>query len=183
LGMRVAVWDRGRYRHVTTLPDTGPIAWNDLAIPLPKMKGETVKVRLSFVADNWRIDQVALGAMVRTGKARKIPVTEVHSASGAEHRQAQSSLHAADDAYLVTKPGEYLRLRFDVGHAEHDLQRTWFLAAEGYYIEWMRKEWLEKTSSTSFVPNDDTLLTAIGLWESQRDELREQFEATRIRVR
>ena len=183
LGMRIAVWDRGRYRHVTTIADTGPIAWNELAILLPATKSETVKVRLSFVADNWRIDQIALATNARIGEARKIPVTQVHSASGAEHRQARKNLHAADDAYLVTKPGEFVRLRFDIGPSENDLQRTWFLAAEGYYIEWMRKEWLETTSETSFVPNDEALYTAIGLWEPQRDELREQFESTRIRVR
>lgn len=183
MGMRIAVWDQGRYRNVATLADTGPIAWNELAIPLPAAKSERVKVRLSFVADNWRIDQVALATKARTGQARKIPVSDVRSASGHELTQALSNLNAADDSYVITKPGEYLSVQFDVGHAQSDLQRTWFLAAEGYYIEWMRKEWLETTSTTAFVPNDEALLTALGLWESQRDDLRAQFESTMIRVR
>lgn len=183
LGMRVAIWDRGRYRNVTTLADTGPIAWNDVAIPLPATKSDKIRVRLSFVADNWRIDQVALATNVRSGEARKIPVTEVRSSTGMKLPQARSNLRAADDTYVVTKPGEYVRLHFDVGHAEKDQRRTWFLAAEGYYIEWMRKEWLETTSTTAFVPDDDALLSAIELWESRRDEFRERFESARIRVR
>ncbi|MCP4301234.1 MAG: hypothetical protein GY783_11665, partial [Gammaproteobacteria bacterium] len=101
LGMRIAVWDRGQYRNVTTLADTGPIAWNEVAIPLPATKSDKIRVRLSFIADNWRIDQAALATNVRKGKVRKIPVTGVLSSSGVELPQARSNLHAADDAYVV----------------------------------------------------------------------------------
>ena len=73
--------------------------------------------------------------------------------------------------------------KFNVGDSSDELHRTWFLAAEGYYIEWMRKDWLETTPGESFVANDDTLLTALGLWEMRRDEFRQQFESARIRVR
>ena len=183
MGMRIAIWDRGRYRDVTSVGDTGPIAWNELAIPLPATKDDKVKVRLSFIADNWRIDQIALATGARTAKARKIPVTEVLSSSGGQLPDAQHNLREADETYLVTRPGEYVRLRFDVGNAAKEMDRTWFLAAEGYYIEWMRKDWLDTTSTTAFVPSDGALLDAIELWESRRDELREQFESTKIRVR
>jgi hypothetical protein len=183
MGMRIAIWDRGRYKNVTSVGDTGPIAWNELAIPLPATKDDKLKVRLSFTADNWRIDQIALATGARTAKVRKIPVTEVLSSSGVELPDAQHNLREADETYLVTRPGEYVRLRFDIGNAAKDKDRTWFLAAEGYYIEWMRKDWLDTTSTTAFVPSDDALLDAIELWESQRDELREQFESTKIRVR
>lgn len=183
MGMRIAIWDRGQYRKVATLADTGPIAWNELAIPLPASTNELIKLRLSFVADNWRIDQVALATRVRTGEARSIPVSAVRSGSGHELPQAQSNLYSADDTYVVTKPAENFHVRFDIGKAEDDLERTWFLAAEGYYIEWMRKEWLQTTSTTAFVPSDDALFEAIGLWESRRDQFRQQFESTRIPVR
>ncbi len=187
MGMRVSIWDKGRYRQVATIGDTGPIAWTELAIPLPAVKGEKFRLRLSFVADNWRIDHLALATTVRHAKAKKIPVTQVTSAAGDELNQARKNLHAADAAYVITKPGEYIRLRFDVGDAPEDFKRTYFLAAEGYYIEWMRKEWLEKTSASAFVPNDVSLqaalLAALQLWEPQREEFRERFESTRINVR
>jgi len=183
LGMRVAIWDRDRFKDVTSLADTGPIAWNELAIPLPATKSDRLRVRLSFVADNWRIDQVALATNVRAGDARKIPVSEVLDASGVELPRAQRNLRKADESYVVTKPGEYVRLRFDVGNSAGNLDRTWFLAAEGYYIEWMRKDWLDTSSTTAFEPGDHALLDAIGLWESRRDAFREQFESTKIRTR
>jgi hypothetical protein len=78
-------------------------------------------------------------------------------------------------------------LRFDVAAAPHDLKRTYFLAAEGYYIEWMRKDWLQSTNASTFVLNDTSLqaalLTLLNLWEPRRDKFREQFESTRINVR
>jgi len=183
MGMQISVWERGEYRPVAKLADTGPIAWNEVAVPLPAAQDGKLRVRLSFVADNWRIDQVALAS--RTGKAtvRTIPLAQVHSASGDEHSRARDNLSAADDVYVVTVPGDRLRLQFDVGTAPPGLERDWFLAAEGYYIEWMRRDWLQSTTSASFVPNDAALLAALGLWETQRDGLREQFEATKISVR
>ncbi len=187
MGMRVAIWDQGRYRQVATIGDTGPIAWNELAVPLPAVKGQKLRLRLSFVADNWRIDHLALATMVRNTEANHIPVAQVISAKGNELSQAKQNLHAADAAYVITKPGEYIRLRFDVAAAPNDLKRTYFLAAEGYYIEWMRKDWLKSTSASTFVPNDTSLqaalLTLLHLWEPRREAFREQFESTRINVR
>ena len=187
MGMRVAIWDQGRYRQVATIAETGPIAWTELAIPLPAANGEKLQIRLSFVADNWRIDHLALATTVRHAKARKIPITQVTSAAGDELSQARRNLHAADAAYVITKPGEYIRLRFDVGDAPEDLKRTYFFAAEGYYIEWMRKNWLQTASAPALVPNDAalqaSLLTALRLWKPQREEFRKQFESTRINVR
>ena len=187
MGMRVAIWDQGRYRQVATIDDTGPIAWDELAVPLPAVNGEKLRLRLSFVADNWRIDHLALATTVRNAKADKIPVAQVISAKGNELSQARENLHAADAAYVITKPGEYIRLRFDVAVAPHDLKRTYFLAAEGYYIEWMRKDWLQSTSASTFVLNDTSLqaalLTLLQLWEPRREAFREQFESTRINVR
>jgi hypothetical protein len=183
MGMRISVWDGSRYRQVAALGDTGPIAWKELAIPLPDGKHEKLRVRLSFLADNWRIDQVALATGARKAKTRKIPITELTGAAGDELAEARQNLSARDDAYVITKPGEYLRLHFAVGGAPPDRKRTYFLAAEGYYIEWMRKEWLDTTSVSTFVPNDDALLAAIALWEQRRDGFREQFESTKIVVR
>ncbi len=183
MGMRIAVWDGDRFKNVMSVPDTGPIAWNEVAIPLPEIQSDKLRLRLSFIADNWRIDQIGLATDMRFGKAGKIPVTDVRSASGDELGRARMNLSAADDTYVVTYPGQYLRLRFDIGKPRADVVRTWFLAAEGYYIEWMRKEWLETSSAAAFSPGDEALLAALKLWEPQRDAFRERFESTKVSVR
>ncbi|HET6628463.1 MAG TPA: hypothetical protein VFG91_01685 [Woeseiaceae bacterium] len=183
MGMRVSVWDGRRFRQVAAVPDTGPIAWKELAVPLPDAQAGTVRVRLSFTADNWRIDRVALASMAREARPRAVPLAEVTSSAGDRLPQARSNLRAADEAYVITRPGEYLTLKFDLGRVPEGRRRTLFLAAEGYYIEWMRAEWLQATGASAFAPNDAALLSALALWEERRAELRDRFESTRIPVR
>jgi hypothetical protein len=183
MGMRVLQLNNGHYREVATVADTGPIAWDEIAIPVPDTSSGTMQIRLEFVADNWRIDHVALATQVKKGRAKAVPVAEVRSSSGELLELAGANLQAADDSYLITKPGEYVRLHFEIGERPADRKRTYFLASEGYYIEWMRKDWLESTSASAFEPSDAALLTALQLWEPRREGLREQFESTKIQVR
>jgi hypothetical protein len=183
MGLHISIRDRNGYRHVATLPDTGPIAWKDVAIPLGRVPGGRVKLRLSSVADNWEIDRIALATAAESGEARAVPVSSARSADGQALPAVRDNLRRTDDDYVITRPGEYMQLQFDVGNPQDGAQRTWFLAAEGYYIEWMRPEWLQTTATTAFVPDDAAILAALGLWEQRRDEFRKLFESTKIPVR
>jgi len=183
MGLHVYIHERGRYRRLATLPDSGPIAWKEVAIPLGRVAGDRVRLRLSSVADNWRIDRIALAATWEPGKARPVPVGSVRGADGALLPEVRDHLQRADDDYVITRPGEYMVLQFDAGDPRAGSRRTWFLAAEGYYIEWMRPEWLGHSTTTAFVPDDSALLTALDLWRERRDRYRQLFESTRVPVR
>lgn len=183
MGLRVYIHERGRYRHLATLPDTGPIAWKEVAIPLGRVAGDRIRLRLSSVADNWRIDRIALATTSETGKARMVPVRSARGAGGEPLPAVREHLQRADDDYVITRPGEYMQLHFDVGDAGEGGHRTWFLAAEGYYIEWMRPEWLEHSAATAFVPGDTAILSALDLWQRRRDDYRALFESTKVPVR
>ena len=183
MGMRVKVWRGGRFRNAATIADTGPIAWNEIAVPVDAEAGDTLRVRLEFIADNWRLDHAALATDSRRSEMRKIAVTEVRGADDEPLPLAQRNLRSVDDGYLITKPGEHVRLHFDIGEPTENRSRSYFMAAEGYYIEWMRKEWLRESSTSTFEPNDQALLTALQRWEPRRDAFRQQFESTRIPVR
>jgi hypothetical protein len=76
-----------------------------------------------------------------------------------------------------------LLLQFDAGLLRADRQHTFFLAATGYYIEWMRRDWLETTTASAFVPGDAAVIDALSRWRTQRESMRELFDATRINVR
>ncbi len=183
MGMRVSVWRDGRFRPVGRLPDTGPIAWQEVALAVPVSEPGRLRVRLSFVADNWRIDRVAAAALAEEAVVRTIPLGEISTKDGGVIADALDSLRAADDSYLVTRPGDRLTLGFDVGPAEPGTRRTYFLAAEGYYMEWMRRDWLEAVNPEPFRPSDDALVEALTAWADQRDGYRARFEATKIPVR
>ncbi len=183
MGLRIAVWDRGKYREAGRLGDSGPIAWDEVAVRVPVPETGTLKVRLSFVADNWRIDRVAAATEVRYLKPRVVYLTEALNPDGSALQAAAAYLARADEDYLITQPGDRVTLHFDVGEPAAGARRTYFLAAQGYYMEWMRREWFETATASKFKPSDDALLDALSLWSTNRDALRARFEATKIPVR
>ena len=74
-----------------------------------------------------------------------------------------------------------MQLGFDVG--ESTQSRTFFLASEGYYMEWMRSEWLTEEHRRKFEPTPDALIQSLQLYAQKRDTYRQQFESIKVPVR
>jgi hypothetical protein len=184
MGMQIAVWDGRGYRHVAHLKDTGPIAWKDVAIVAPVPEHDSVRVRLTFPADNWRIDRVELADRFRHAAPIAHHLTDVVDAAGRADTAARASLAAADGRYLETSPGQRFTAQFDVGAAPAGGRRTFFVASQGYYTEWVRRGWLlAPRTTTTFVPSDSALSQAIARWRVTQDTLEARFMAARIPVR
>ncbi len=143
---------------------------------------DKLKVRISFVADNWRFDQVALALNSESERARTISISTASTQDG-DRPDIPGYLARADKTYLINKPQDSVTLEFDVGEVAAEQSRTFFLASDGYYIEWMRSEWLTEEHRQKFKPGDDALLAALSIYSAKRDGLRAQFEATKIPVR
>ena len=186
MGMNVAVSDGFTYRVIAHVRDTGPIAWKDVAIVVPVLTRDSVRVRLTFPKDNWRIDQVAVAAQVRRTNPEIVRLVDVRDATAATDTSALASLRNADNRYLQTTPGQYFTAVFrasDTRPASAD-QHTFFLASQGYYIEWMRPGWLRAPGvERRFEPTDSALVRAIDRWRTSQDSLETLFAATRIPVR
>ena len=180
MGMRISVWDGDKYRQVARLGDQGPIAWKDIAVTLPVLDGDKMRVRLSFVVDNWHIDWLAVSPEVYYPEIREVPLARVQVQQTNTLDGALENLASADKSYVVTRPGDALHVGFDVGSAPEGRTRTFMLAAQGYYIEWMRRDWLNESAREPFKPSDESLMRAIRLWEAKRDTFQERFESLRI---
>jgi hypothetical protein len=180
MGMRISVWDGDTYRQVARVGDQGPIAWKDVAVILPVPDSDRMRVRLSFVVDNWHIDWVAVSPEVQRAEVRTIPLAQVEVPDGGPLAGGLENLASPDESYVETRPGESLHVKFDVGDAPEGRTRTFLLAAQGYYIEWMRHDWLKEGSPAPFKPSDESLIRAIKLWEAKRDSFQKLFESTRI---
>ena len=180
MGMRISVWDDGRFRQVARVGDQGPIAWKDVAVTLPVPEGDRLRVRLSFVVDNWHIDWLAISPEVHRAEVRAVPLARVEVPETGTLGGALANLAAPDKTYVVTRPGEALQVGFDVGAVSEGHTRTFLMAAQGYYIEWMRRDWLNETSREPFQPSDASLIRAIRLWEAKRDTFQTHFESSRI---
>jgi hypothetical protein len=180
MGLRVSVWDGSGWKEAGRLGDSGPVAWKDVAFIVPVLTRDSVRVRLSFVADAWRFDRIALAAYDRPA-VRVIPVSRVSTAVTEDDAVARAALLHSDEQYLETTPGHRFWMHFETGLSE---DATYLLASQGYYTEWVRPSWIRAAvEPTRFRPGDAVALEAIARWRGQRATFEQQFHETRIPVR
>jgi hypothetical protein len=184
MGLWVDLWRGGIWEPVERVSDTGPVAWKDVVVALPPAAGREVRVRLRFPADDWRIDRIALASSMRRPDVRVLQLARVTDRSGAAEPDAYTSLRAADSRYLETTPGQAFIAAWDVGPSAEGTERTFFLAAQGYYTEWIQRAWITGARDTTvFHPGDRALLRALERWRQVQDTLARRFYATRVPVR
>jgi hypothetical protein len=183
-GLHVSVWRQGQYEEVARLPDSGPIFWHDAAAVIPVKAGETnLRLRLSFVSDQWRIDQIRFAAVARETTPRLIDVMDVTDAGRNVERAARERIRASDDQYFQTLPGQRFLVDFNVGSVSAGVSRTFLISSQGYYIEWIRGAWIRSAASNKpFVPDDEALLAAIHKWRSIRESFEREFMSARVPV-
>lgn len=183
MGLRIEVEGEDGFVQVEQLPDAGPIAWTERTVAIP-VDGESARVRIWFVSDSWFIDRVAVAQGVREPALRRIPVTRVTRADGQLDPQALADLADPDDAYLVTFPGERLHLEFEPARPATEPHRTLLLATQGYYVEWLRGDWLRDAAAHEpFRPSDGAILEAMDRWQEVMEDFERDFHASRIPVR
>jgi len=184
MGLRVLVPSGAGFREVGRVRDTGPIAWKDVALSLPRVPGDSIRVRLAFPVDNWRIDRVALAAAIRRPAVRTLPLTRVETADWSSRPDALNALRLADRSYLETRPGQRFTAVWETGPEPAGQGRTFLLASRGYYTEWIRRAWLATgRDTTTFSPTDTSLVRAMHRWREVQDSMEARFYASRIPVR
>jgi hypothetical protein len=188
MGLRVAISLDGSFRTVARVGDSGPIAFHDVAVVIPApheaRRGGYLPVRLVFTADEWRIDRLAVAASFRRPSTRTIPVTQVTRDDGTADAKALASVREPDRDYLVTSPGQRFHIAFNVGAVGPDSSRTFMLASQGYYTEWVRGSWIKSaTTQNPFQPSDSALFEAVQRWRAKRVPFERQFYTSRLPVR
>ena len=185
LGMRISVQNgSGEWEQVSKLSDYGPIAWRDVAAVIPvRAGGDSMHVRIAFLADQWRIDRLAVAARVRRVPMRTIEASDVEGAAGTHEKAALAAIGSADENYLQTSPRQRFTVSFDVGRGNAAEPRTFLLVSQGYYTEWVRGSWMTGArDTTAFKPEDATLLRALQSWRAEKDSMEKQFYRSRIPV-
>jgi len=143
-GIDIEVYnERGAWQKVRTIYETGPIARNLQYVALPQgvAKQKQVKVRLVAAKGCWRIDYAALATGAQQVEPVKVHPTRVVK-NGADDSDALSRLAGDDDAYETSLPGDRYRLFFQLPSGDDDYEV--FVYSKGYYLEWIRKEWLKE---------------------------------------
>jgi hypothetical protein len=186
MGLRVQVRTAAGYQTVGRVREVGPIAWSSEAIPVPvPPRRDSLRVRLSFVPDAWRIDQVALAGRVRRSDVQRHPVStiRVDTQDTAPSDSARTRLARPDHDYWVTLPTDRFWASFEPGPDADGTARSFFLAAQGYYTEWIRREWLRTSPREQGLSmSDDTLVDALRQWQRSRPEWEAKFHASKLPV-
>ena len=182
-GLHVMVWEGGTFREVVRISDSGPIMWKDIAAEVPVQKGaQTVKIRLSFLADQWRFDRIGVAASHRLPRTQTIDLSHVTEVDGQQHSKAANGLMKPDDQYLQTGPGDSFDAHFAVGVKEQP--RTFLLSSQGYYTEWIRGSWIQNASTREpFLPTDESAVAVLRQWSAKRVSFENQFMTYRVSAR
>ena len=128
----------GGWTLVGSAGETGPLAPDTKVVTLPASDGRPIRLRLQLTRGLWRIDYLVL---VRLG-GPVLPVRIPPSGVERSGRKDPSAWRALVDTArsLVTLPGDAYDLiyRLPPDPERYEL----FLESRGYYLEWMRQEWL-----------------------------------------
>ena len=183
-GIRISVRDDDGWRAVAKYADYGPIAWRDVAVVVPAVAGDSLRLRLSFLTDQWRIDRLAVAGGVRRPTSRVVAPATMTASNGNIQDDALSAIATPDEHYLRTTPRQRFTVAFDVGRSrDARMERTYLLASQGYYTEWVRGAWIaDARDTTTFVPSVQTLVRAMEEWRVQRDSMEQRFFRSRIPV-
>jgi hypothetical protein len=137
----------GKWVPAGEVREMGPLATDVVVVPLPE--DATGRVRLRLARGHWRIDYLA---SARLGARVEPLAIEPRTVAGARTFQPAQGP-------LVTRPGDVYRYAFrlplDAGRYEL------FLESQGYYLEWIRDEWLREENSAraaQLVLNPEQLL-------------------------
>ncbi|HEU5304618.1 MAG TPA: hypothetical protein VFU40_08240 [Gemmatimonadales bacterium] len=173
----------GEWVPVGSAGETGPLAPDTKVIPLARAGGRAVRVRLQLTRGLWRIDYLALA---RLGE----PVQPVRIAPGLVKRAGQedsAAWRALVDTgkALVTLPGDAYDLIYRL--PAHPEQYELFLESRGYYLEWMRREWLAEENpvlaAQILLDPAGALRTLAPAFKRQEPEMEKRFWNSRYALR
>lgn len=140
-GIEVLIQDStGDWKVVNQVNEYGPLATDFHLVPLGQLAGESTKIRLRMTKGNWRIDYLRLAVLSQPVNAIRLHPHLVLK-DGLEDDQALDIL--CDSTKVLTAlPGDTYTLKYHMPDTSGDYEL--FLESRGYYLEWIRKEWIEE---------------------------------------
>jgi hypothetical protein len=138
-GIEVQIQDEaGRWRTAGVDDETGPIAVDIRMIPLPHMAPGRQKIRLRMTKGHVRLDYVAMAVLEEQVEPLRLQPVLVEKEGEADEGSLNMLVDPART--VVTLPGDSYTLTYMLPQAQGDYEL--FLESQGYYLEWMRDEWL-----------------------------------------
>jgi hypothetical protein len=140
-GIECYVWNEkiNNWEKQAGIDETGPIAINRQLIPLNHTQlNSTVKIKLVLNKGLWRLDYASLTNIRNQVTPREFSPISIYNKDRFDH-EALAKINS-EKSYLISMPGSEYRFNFEIpgDNTDYDL----FLCAKGYYLEWMRENWI-----------------------------------------
>jgi len=133
----------GDWKIVKQIYEHGPLATDIHLVPLGRLADNAAKIRLRMTKGNWRLDYAALAMLSQPVQAIRLQPHQVLK-DGVVDEQAHAALCDSATA-LTTLPGDTYTLRYQMPATAEAYEL--FLESRGYYLEWIRKEWIAEENS------------------------------------
>jgi hypothetical protein len=128
----------GAWHTVGEAGETGPLATEVMCVPVPHPPDGSGRYRLHLTRGLWRIDQVALHRLGARVTPRVLLPYRVSTAGRIDPAGLAALLDSSRT--LVTGPGDRYAIQYRLPGRPRAYE--YFLESRGYYMEWMRQEWL-----------------------------------------
>ncbi|HAY32897.1 MAG TPA: hypothetical protein PK536_10635 [Ignavibacteria bacterium] len=120
--------------------ETGPIAVNKQILPLKIKTGSSdIKVKLVLNKGLWRIDYAALTDIKE--KVKPLEISTYMILNKGKPDDAALALINDPCKHLISMPGSEYKFYFSLPEQYKDYEL--FLYSKGYYLEWMREQWIK----------------------------------------
>jgi len=132
--------ESGEWVYAGATGETGPLASDIRIVELPPIESDIKKIRLRLTRGYWRLDYVALATLEKQVTPLRLTPYQVYH-DGVSDSETLSSLKDSLRV-LTTFPGDQYEIAYQL--PEYFNRYELFLEAKGYYLEWMRDEWIKE---------------------------------------
>ena len=144
-GIKIFAWneDNGKWVFMDELYETGPISKNLIITPIGTqypVNGK-MKIKLEMAKGLWRLDYIGVAPIIAKVNPQIAQPIGVDIIDG--HDFNIDKIKFDDQNYLVSLPGNEFKFNFKLPAISDGHDFELFLSSKGYYLEWIREEWLE----------------------------------------
>lgn len=128
-----------KWLKVGEINEMGPIAADIHLVKLPATEQENITLKLRLTKGLWRIDYLSLTEIL--GEETPLRVKPLLVTSNDTICPEALQLLTDEQEPLVTFPGDHYTIHYPL---PDDCSYQFFLETKGYYLEWMRDEWIKE---------------------------------------
>ena len=169
-GIQLSYWNENNasWEQFEELYETGPIAQNVQIAPLPgRLSGQKLKIKIKMTKALWRLDHIGLTSIQEKVKPYIGSPQTMQVISG--NPNSLNKVQKDDKHYLSSFPGDEYRFDFKLPVLNQGQEYELFLSSKGYYLEWMRQEWIRGKNIPKL---EKMLLNDEATWESLAREFK-----------